>query len=374
MVYLVHMQQPTTTEGNTMETTLVYGSPAAKARIKELKGIEADTTAQLKAANDRMRAYEDEQRAANPDYRSWQDDSDTRKALAAEQDALRTAYYAARNERLEAQTCPLPCEPRQLPATYVPGNSGDIDHLAPAPTDPAAYTAGDIVTVYSRGGWRQAVVVEARKTNMEVAYTTQGTIAEAMRHGRGPNGVTVTRKIVKLTEAWGHVPQAPAADLQTSDQPATVHMHDAAPTNPKEDGTMAAQQDTPAPVQALDAPGKVPARTAEQKKAADRIRKANKDSKLEATQGTDGILRLTDGKAIFIQVAPDGTDTPDPATGSSYHEPAALQYLKARADGDTATMASTKEQYTLHRRFYGQDLEARRASGQLKRKPKAASA
>ena len=131
---------------------------------------------------------------------------------------------------------------------------------------------------------------------------------------------------------------------------------------------------TPEPVQALDAPGKAPERTAEQKKAADRIRKANKGTKLEATQGTDGILRLTDGQALFIQVAPDGTDTPDPATGSAYHEPAALQYLQARKDGDEARQAELKAQYTLHRRFYGQDLEARRASGQLRRKPKAAPA
>jgi hypothetical protein len=210
------MQATTTQEGTTMETTLTYNSPEAKARIKELKALEADVTAQLKAANARMGAYEDAQRAANPDYRSWKDGSDTRAALAAEQDALRTAYYAARNERLEAQTCPLPCEPRNLPSTYVPGKTGNVDHLVQGPQDTAAYTAGDLVTVYSRGGWRQAVVVEARKLNLEVAYTTQGSRDEAMRYGRGPNGVTVTRKTVKLADVYGHEPQqqpAPAAPV-----------------------------------------------------------------------------------------------------------------------------------------------------------------
>lgn len=188
-----------------METTqLAYNSPAAKARIKELKAIEAAAGAQCKAAYAAARAHSLAQQADNPAYRSW--DDPTHEAISAQADGPLATWNVARTERLQLQTAPLPCKDSELPASAV-----DPATLVAGPQDTAAYQPGDQVALHSRGAYRLAVVVEARKTNIEVAYTTQGAIAEAMRYGRGPEGATVTRKVAKPTDLYNHQPKGVAA-------------------------------------------------------------------------------------------------------------------------------------------------------------------
>lgn len=186
-------------------TTLTYGSPAAKARIKELAAIERQATAEIKVVHEAAHLYAQASYNADPNYRSWEDPHYAE--LQAEGDEPRSRYYAARTERLALQTCPLPCQPIDLPAAVVPASVP----LVPGPQTTAAYSAGDLVAVYSRGTVRYAVVVEARKSNLDVAYTTQGAITEAARYGRSPNQVCVTRKTVKLADVYNHEAKGVAA-------------------------------------------------------------------------------------------------------------------------------------------------------------------
>lgn len=231
-----------------MDTTdaPAYGTPEAKARIKQLKAAEAALNTQLRASNEAERAYERAQTAADPEYRSWNDTSAERKALRAAGDDLREQWRQVRDERLALQTAPLPCKVSELPGSVV-----DPAQLVQAPQDMAAYSAGDTVAVHSRGSYRLAVVVEVRRTNLEVAYTTQGARAEAMRWGRGPEHVTVTRKVVKLDDLYNHEPKAPtqqpvpvlAAVPAPADEPVQAEAPVAADEQQALRDTMAAHKD-----------------------------------------------------------------------------------------------------------------------------------
>jgi hypothetical protein len=185
--------QTTTTQEDTMQATTeapAYGTPEAKALIKQLKQQEDALRAQMKA--DR------ELQLANMQQGLPRDQG------CLGEDARRVMYREAwdlKCQRIDLQTAPLPRQPRDLPAYVVPE-----DQLgAQGPQDTAAYQVGDEVTIYSRGRNRRAVVVEARRTNLEVAYTTQGALADMGKyHNSQPNH---TRKVVRLQDVYGHSPQ-----------------------------------------------------------------------------------------------------------------------------------------------------------------------
>lgn len=172
-----------------MDTTTApaHGTPEAKARIKELQALAAPLRADLLDRSDQG---------------AWQRNREEASAMSAQ---LR-AYDA---ERIALETCPLPCPVSALPAQAV-----DFS-MYTAPRDPhqldaSVYTPGDHVTIFSRGSWRRAVVVQVTKTRMEVAYTTQGALREAADPRYRSSTPTVTRKMVKLADVWGHTPQVQA--------------------------------------------------------------------------------------------------------------------------------------------------------------------
>lgn len=169
-------------------TTPAYGSPEAKAQIKELKAQEEAFKLQLDRLNDTAREYAAAHRS--PDWHSWEDPA--YQALQAQTDAPREALRQVRNARLDLQTCPLPCAPSALPAKALPDSVATVPATQPQ--------RGDTVALHSRGMVRLAMVVEVTKTRAEVAYTTQGAITEALR--RGWSTPCVTRKNVKHSDLY----------------------------------------------------------------------------------------------------------------------------------------------------------------------------
>jgi hypothetical protein len=115
--------------------------------------------------------------------------------------------WEVKSRRLGLSTTPLPVDSwRELPARMLdPSEPVGED----GPADPAAYAPGDLVVVYSRGGYREAIVVSTGKSRIEVAYTTASAVRSAIDHG---GDATVTRKNVKTDDLTNHRP-APRATM-----------------------------------------------------------------------------------------------------------------------------------------------------------------
>jgi hypothetical protein len=121
-------------------------------------------------------------------------------------------------------------------------------------------------------------------------------------------------------------------------------------------------------VQELDAPGKVPDPTDEQKKARDNFRKRHggKDN-ITSHVDADGVLHLATvpGKAAedeFTQVAPNGDGTEDPQGGMAAYRPGYDAYVAARSEGRKADQDAARAGYTSYRRYYGKVLAAKKAA------------
>lgn len=274
---------------------LAYGSPGAKARIKMLKGLEEELSVQLLDRSDNG---------------IWQRDKEAANRMSNQ-------YRAYRNERLALSTAPLPSKPAQLPARNY--TEAQVASLAAGPLDGQLYKPGDTVVVHSRGVYREALVVEGRRSNVEVAYTTRTAMEEAVKYNH-PATPTVTRKVVATKHLLVLAPLQAAApattDLQLHDQQGSIN----ATTN-TEGGRMADEQNG----------------STEGKQRGGRKR-------LEPFADPQKIM--ADNKAAYDA------------------------FNKAHTDGDTAGKEANRAGFTLYRRAYTQDLATRRAKGELKRQPK----
>lgn len=162
-------------------TALVHDSPEAKARIKEIKAEEATLKAE------------------------WLADREAGLPWSRERaDRARSLQY----ERLALQTTPLPVVAWDLPARMLSADESRAAILGPQ--DRTAYTAGDLVVIYSRGGWREAIVVKTHPTTLDVAYTTATAVREAKERSGNP---VVTRKSIRIRDTYNHRPIGRQAEL-----------------------------------------------------------------------------------------------------------------------------------------------------------------
>lgn len=72
--------------------------------------------------------------------------------------------------------------------------TGEITDKFPHPT-PNTVQEGDVAWLYSRGGWRRGVVEKVGRTNVTIAYVTEGGVSDAQKHNFDPS---VTRKSAKF--------------------------------------------------------------------------------------------------------------------------------------------------------------------------------